>query len=63
MQKLKPVQPVKKIRKKEKQLKVTINFNEVPELYKELIRIAKLNFRTPEEQILYCVWKQTNPEK
>lgn len=63
MQKLKPVEPVKpKVKKKTNQFKITIDFSNMPELYNDLITSAKINFRTPEEQVLYCVWKQTNPE-
>ena len=50
-------------RRRSKKLTVTVCFDEQPELYKDLLKTAKKNFRTPEEQILYCVWKQTNPEQ
>lgn len=70
MQKLKSVKQSKikskKINKtniKQKRLSLTINFKDMPDLYNNLIKSAKLNFRTPEEHVLYCVWKQTTPEK
>ena len=50
-------------KKRVKRNTVTVNFDKNPELYEKLIGSAKLNFRTPEEQILYCIWKQTTPEK
>jgi len=55
--------PIKRTKKRVKKNTVTVNFDKNPDLYEKLIGSAKLNFRTPEEQILYCIWKQTTPEK
>jgi len=61
MQKLKSVKSDET--KSKKRLNLTVNFKDMPDLYNNLTESAKLNFRTPEEQILYCIWKQTTPEK
>ena len=63
MQKLKPVEPAQpKVKRKTNQFKIMVDFSDMQQLYNDLITSAKMNFRTPEEQVLYCVWKQTNPE-
>lgn len=73
MPRLKKIQPIvpepekpavkRRRRSRKTPMEITVSFTDRPKLYEDLVQAAKTNFRTIDEQVLYCVWKQTYPEQ